>query len=292
MKRFFITLGIIMLTAFPANANCNNSDFMCPSEMQLSGGLARGLSTITGTNFLATKTAQSILKSQIKKEAQGDFDVKIQSYSLSDLKAGRFKSLEITGKNVIADDVYLSLLKLKTLCDYNYIEYDTKTKTALFKEDFGMAFATTITEDDLNNTMKANGYKELIDEINSLGKSYRLFNITQSKAKLRNNQFMYIFQVAFPFINSKQNIVVTSDVNVYDGKLYLSHTKVVNDLFSVDLSKVSDMINFLNPLSYSLGILKDKDATLTVRDAVIKDNRIDIDGTIIVLKDVVTEVRN
>lgn len=100
-----------------------------------------------------------------------------------------------------------------------------------------------------------------------------------------------MFQVAFPFINTKQNIVVSSDVNVSNGKLYLSHTRVINDFISVDLGKVSDMLNYLNPLSFSLSILENKDATLTVKDAVIKDNRIDIDGTIIVLKDVVTECK-
>ena len=282
MKKFLITLGIMTLTAASVWAKCD--DFMCPSSMELSNAFSRGLSNITGSTFLATKTAQSILKSQIKKEAEGDFDVKLKAYSMPDLKAGRFKSLE-------ADDVYLSMLKLKTLCDYNYIVYDQKNKTATFKENFGMAFATTITEDDLNNTMNANGYKELIDEINSMGKAYNLFNITQSKAKLRNNKFMYVFQVRIPLLNTKQNIVVSSDVNIFNGKLYLSHTKVLNNLFSLDLSNLSYVINYLNPLSFSLGILENKDATLTVKDAAIKDNRIDIDGTIIVLKDVVTECK-
>ena len=212
MKKFLMVLGIMAVSATAAFADCN--EFMCPTSYKLSNGFSRGLSNVTGTSFIAAKTAQSILKSQIKKEAQGDFDVKLQSYSLPDLKAGRFKSLEITGKNVVADDVYLSLLKLKTLCDYNYIVVDPKNKTATFKEDFGMAFATSITENDLNNTMNANGYKDLINEINSMGKSYKLFNITSSHAKLRNNQFMYIVQVAFPFVNTKQNIVVTSDINI------------------------------------------------------------------------------
>lgn len=289
MKKILMVLGIIALTTGSAFADC--TEFMCASNPQLSNGFSRGLSNITGTSLIATKTAQSILKSQIKKEAQGDFDVKLQSFSLPDLKAGRFKSLEITGKNVVADDVYLSVLKLKTICDYNYIVVDPKKKTATFKEDFGMAFATTITENDLNNTMNANGYKNLIDEINSMGKSYRLFNITSSHAKLRNNQLMYVIQVAVPFMNTKQNVVITSDVNVNKGKLYLSHTKVINDFFSVDLSKISYMINYLNPLSFSLSILENKDATLSVREAAIKDNRIDIDGTIIVLKDIVTECK-
>lgn len=289
MKKFLITLGIMILTAASVSAKCE--DFMCPSSMELSNGFSRGLSNITGTTFLATKTAQSILKSQIKKEAEGDFDVKLKAYSMPDLKAGRFKSLEITGKNIVADDVYLSMLKLKTLCDYNYIAYDKKNQTATFKEDFGMAFATTITEDDLNNTMNANGYKKLIEEINTMGKSYNLFDITQSKAKLRNNQFMYVFQVKIPLLNTKQNIVVSSDVNILNGKLYLSHTKVLNNFFSINLNNLSYVLNYLNPLSFTLGILENKDATLTVEDAVIKDNRIDIDGRIIVLKDVVTECK-
>ena len=181
------------------------------------------------------------------------------------------------------------MLKLKTICDYNYIVVDSKNKTTTFKEDFGMAFATTITETDLNNTMNANGYKSLIDEINSAGKSYKLFNITNSQAKLRNDKLMYIVQVQIPLINTTQKIVIASDVNVNNGKLYLSHTQILNNYFSVDLSNLSSVINCLNPLNFSLSILENKDATLTVREAVIKDNKIDIDGTIIVLKDVVTE---
>ncbi len=102
---------------------------------------------------------------------------------------------------------------------------------------------------------------------------------------------MYVFQVKIPLLNTKQNIVVSSDVNIFNGKLYLSHTKVLNNFFSLDLSNLSYVINYLNPLSFSLGILENKDATLTVKDAAIKDNRIDIDGTIIVLKDVVTECK-
>lgn len=287
MKKFLAILGILMLGGTSGFAACD--EFMCPSTLQLSSGFSRGLSTITGTNLLATKTAQTILKNQIQKEAQGDFDVKLKSFSLSDLKAGRFKSLEITGKNIVADDVYLSMLKLKTICDYNYIVVDSKNKTTTFKEDFGMAFATTITETDLNNTMNANGYKSLIDEINSAGKSYKLFNITNSQAKLRNDKLMYIVQVQIPLINTTQKIVIASDVNVNNGKLHLSHTHILNNYFSVDLSNLSYIINYLNPLNFSLSILENKDATLSVREAVIKDNKIDIDGTIIVLKDVVTE---
>lgn len=290
MKKLMLALSILLLSVNAASADCLT--FQCPSNTELSNGFARTLSTATGTNFLAEKAAQSIIKSQIKKEAQGDFKVKVDSFSVPDLKAGRFKGLEITGKDIIADEVYLSYLKLKTLCDYNYIVVDSKNNTATFKEDFGMAFAASVTENDLNNTMKAAGYNALIEELNSIGGSFNLFKITTSHVKIRDNKFMYVVRLVFPFINMKKDVVLTADINVHNGKIIFSHTKLLNDYFVMDLSSASYAINYLNPLNFTLKILENKDADMQVEEAVIKDNQINVDGTILVLKDVVTETKD
>lgn len=290
MKKLMLALGILLFSANVTFAGCLT--FQCPSNPELSNGFARALSNATGTNFLAEKAAQSIIKSQIKKEAKGSFNVKVDSFSVPDLKAGRFKGLEITGKDIIADEVYLSYLKLKTLCDYNYIVVDSKNNTATFKEDFGMAFAASVTENDLNNTMKAAGYNALIDELNSIGGSFNLFKITTSHVKIRDNKFMYVVQVAFPFVNTKKDVVLTADINVHNGKIIFSHTKLINDYFAMDLSSAAYAINYLNPLNFTLKILENKDADMQVEEAVIKDNQINVDGTILVLKDVVTETKD
>lgn len=290
MKKLMLALGILLFSANITFAGCLT--FQCPTNPELSNGFARALSNATGTNFLAEKAAQSIIKSQIKKEAKGSFNVKVDSFSVPDLKAGRFKGLEITGKNIITDDVYLSYLKLKTLCDYNYIVVDSKNNTATFKEDFGMAFAASVTENDLNNTMKAAGYNALIDELNSIGGSFNLFKITTSHVKIRDNKFMYVVQVAFPFVNTKKDVVLTADINVHNGKIIFSHTKLINDYFAMDLSSAAYAINYLNPLNFTLKILENKDADMQVEEAVIKDNQINVDGTILVLKDVVTETKD
>ena len=290
MKKLMLALGILLFSANVTFAGCLT--FQCPANPELSNGFARALSNATGTNFLAEKAAQSIIKNQIKKEAKGSFNVKVDSFSVPDLKAGRFKGLEITGKDIITDDVYLSYLKLKTLCDYNYIVVDSKNNTATFKEDFGMAFAASVTENDLNNTMKAAGYNALIDELNSIGGSFNLFKITTSHVKIRDNKFMYVVQVAFPFVNTKKDVVLTADINVHNGKIIFSHTKLINDYFAMDLSSAAYAINYLNPLNFTLKILENKDADMQVEEAVIKDNQINVDGTILVLKDVVTETKD
>ena len=287
MKKLLLFLGILLLCNTTAQASCE--DFSCPTDTRLSNKFVRGIGTVTGTNFLVEKTAQSILRKQIEKEAQGKFNVKLDSFSLSDLKAGRFKFLQIIGQEVVAEDVYLSYLKLKTMCDYNYITLDKKNNLITFKENFGMSFFMGISEDDLNNTMNSISYKKLVDEVNNFGKTYHIFNITSTNIKLRNNQLMYILEISIPFIKNKQNIVVSSDINVYNGKIYLTKTNIINKHFNLDLGNLSYIMNYVNPLNFSLKILKNKDADLIVENAVIKNNRIDINGKIIVLKDVVTE---
>lgn len=57
----------------------------------------------------------------------------------------------------------------------------------------------------------------------------------------------------------------------------------------MDLSNAAYAINYLNPLNFTLKILENKDADMQVNEAVIKDNKINVDGTILVLKDVVTK---
>ena len=60
----------------------------------------------------------------------------------------------------------------------------------------------------------------------------------------------------------------------------------------MDLSSAAYAINYLNPLNFTLKILENKDADMQVEEAVIKDNQINVDGTILVLKDVVTETKD
>ncbi len=279
---------LVFLGNCGAYAVCD--DFICPQNRELSNKFLRTMSTATGTNALATKTAEAVIKSQIKKQAKGKFDVDLKSFSVSDLKAGRFKSLEITGHDIDADGISLSYLKLKTLCDYNYITYDKNLKQVVFKEDFGVAFAGTVTEDDLNKTMQAVGYNDLVDEINSMGSGF--FHISSSKVKIRKNKFMYVIQIEVPFIGVKKDLVAVADINVRNGRIIFSHTQLLNNKFSADLSKLTYAMNYLNPLNFTFRFLENKDANMQITDAVIKDDKINVGGVIIVNKDVVTTIED
>lgn len=291
MKKLLISVITIMIFGLSANAQCSYTDFQCPQNYKTSSGFSKFMGSVTGANFIARKAGESIIKKSIKNDAEGDFDVKLESFSAADLAAGRFKSLSITGKNIVSDDVYLSYLNLKTICDYNYIVLDKKNNTATFKEDFGMTFGAVMTESDINNSMQNKEYKYLIDEINSLGKSISLFNIQSAKVKIKNNKFMYVIKIAFPMFGMSKSVVITSDINVHNGRIIFTQTNVVNDYVKMDLSKITYLLNYLNPLNFSLRILENKDADMQIQEAVIKNDKIYVNGIITVDKDVVTECK-
>lgn len=291
MKKLLISVIMIMIFGLSANAQCNYTDFQCPQNYKTSSGFSKFMGSVTGANFIARKAGESIIKKSIKNDAEGDFDVKLESFSAADLAAGRFKSLSITGKNIVSDDVYLSYLNLKTICDYNYIVLDKKNNTATFKEDFGMIFGAVMTESDINNSMQNKEYKYLIDEINSLGKSISLFNIQSAKVKIKNNKFMYVIKIAFPMFGMSKSVVITSDINVHNGRIIFTQTNVMNDYVKMDLSKITYLLNYLNPLNFSLRILENKDADMQIQEAVIKNDKIYVNGIITVDKDVVTECK-
>ena len=291
MKKLLISVITIMIFGLSANAQCSYTDFQCPQNYKTSSGFSKFMGSVTGANFIARKAGESIIKKSIKNDAEGDFDVKLESFSAADLAAGRFKSLSITGKNIVSDDVYLSYLNLKTICDYNYIVLDKKNNTATFKEDFGMTFGAVMTESDINNSMQNKEYKYLIDEINSLGKSISLFNIQSAKVKIKNNKFMYVIKIAFPMFGMSKNVVITSDINVHNGRIIFTQTNVMNDYVKMDLSKITYLLNYLNPLNFSLRILENKDADMQIQEAVIKNDKIYVNGIITVDKDVVTECK-
>lgn len=276
----------LMIGANSVYASCE-SIFSCSAPYDLSNRAAGALTKITGVNLLSEKIAERILKGQVVKNADGKFDVDIESFSVSDLKAGRFKSIKIHGENVVADKVHFSTLDISTLCDFNYIIYDKKNKTALFKEDFPLHFAVSLSASDLNNTMKASGYDDIIKQVNSFGRAFALFEISSSQVKIMNNKFIYVLKVALPFMNTTQDIAVVSDLSVINGKICFNNPQLMHKYFSADFGKITKALNYLNPLEFSLRVLENKDATLKVQNVNIVNNKVNVNGTINIPKDVI-----
>lgn len=284
MKKIIFTLALLLAVSQMCMAvECESS--CCTAPYDLTSGFSRFVSTVTGQNFIAEKVGESLVKKAIKKNiVSGKISANLDSYSTRDLKAGRFKSLEITGKDVDIEGIYISYFNAKTLCDFNYIAKD-KDNNYIVKENIPIAFNTEITEEDLNKTMNSSDYKRLIDDINSIGGSFNIFQIISTSVKLKNGKMYYIVKYAMPFVRKAKEVVISSDINVENGQIVLANTNFVRNNSLMDIDKFSSILNYINPLDFSAKILENKDANFSIKNVKITDQRINIDGIITVLKD-------
>lgn len=285
MKKILVLLGAIVISSTSAFAT-DCSSFKCPAN-PYSDDLS--ISNVTGTNFLAERIANTIIKKQILRDSQGKYKVNLESYNIAALKKGIFKSLEITGEDTVTDGIYASMIKLRTVCDYNYIEINNKEKTTTFKEDFGMAYAVQFTESDLNKTMANSQYTDLIRKVNSIGNTTKMFNISSTSAKIINNKLVYVMRVAVPLLNLKKDVAIQTDLKVRNGEIIIDEAELMTEAMKVDVNKLLKLVNYLDPLDFSMELMKNKDANMQVKEVNIKDNKINVSGLITVAKDVVTE---
>lgn len=280
-----IVLGLVLLLAVQGAQAQDCSTLKCPTPYDLTSGFSRGLSTVTGQKFLSEKIGEKLVKKAIKKNiVSGDIKADLDAYSVRDLKAGRFKSLEVSGKNVDIQGIYVSSFNAKTLCNFNYIAND-KRGNYIVKEDIPVSFNAVVTEEDLNKTMNSSDYKRMIDDINSIGGNFNIFQITSTNIKLKNNKMYYVLKYSMPFVRKTKELVISADLNVENGQIVLANTTFLNNSMSLDVDKLSKLINYINPLDFSAKILENKDAKFNIENVKISDGKIVVDGSMTILKD-------
>lgn len=280
-----IILSFVLLLAVQGVQAQDCSTLKCPAPYDLTSGFSRGMSTVTGQKFLSEKIGEKLVKKAIKKNiTSGDIKVNLDAYSVRDLKAGRFKSLEINGKNVDIQGIYISSFNAKTLCNFNYIAND-KRGNYIVKEDIPASFNATITDEDLNKTMLSSDYKRMIDDINSIGGNLNIFQITSTNIKLKNDKMYYVLKYSMPFVRKTKELVITANLKVENGQIELANTSFLNNSMALDVDKLSKLINYINPLDFSAKILENKDAKFNIETVNISNGKITIDGNMTILKD-------
>lgn len=285
MKKIFLILVAIMMfqagaTAMPA-CECE-----CPAPHDMNTKFRTVAGNITCWNFITEKSTQSVLKKAIKKNIKSDnLKVKLDSYSAADMKNGIFKSLSIEGDNVIVNNgIHLTHLDMKTVCDFNYIKHDGDV--TLFMEDFPMAFNIKMNALDLNKTMKSTKYQKMIERLNETGRSYGGIKITSTKASIKSNKFYYVIGLSVPLIRTEQKLVVTSDLAVRNNNIDFKNTQLITNTFRLDMKKLDFILNYLNPLKFSVNVFNNKNAQIYVNNVGIHNNMIETDGVIVIPKDV------
>ncbi len=285
MKKIFLVFAAMIMLQLCANA-MQTCECECPKPYDMNSKIRTIAGNVTCWNFISEKTTQSVLKKAIKKNIKSDnLKVKLDSYSAADMKNGIFKSLSIEGDNVIINNgIHLTHLDMKTVCDFNYIKHNGDV--TLFMEDFPMAFNIKMNSLDLNKTMKSSKYQKMIEKLNETGRSYGGIKISSTKASIKSNKFYYVIGLSVPLIRTEQKLVITSDLAVRNNNIDFKNTQLITNTFRLDMKKLDFILNYLNPLKFSINVFDNKNAQIYVNNVVIHNNTIETQGVVVIPKDV------
>lgn len=283
---------ILLLSVFCLNlglaktfAACDYSQMCAPKAYDLSSKTEQITSRATGMTFIAEKIAQSIIKHELKKATKEKFKVEMKSYSAKDLLQGKFKSLRIYGKHLNIDDVYLSSFEAKTVCDFNYVQV-TK-KSIKFKENMVMDYSMEITNADLQKTVKSSQYLEKLNRTNLSAFGITFFKLGNANVQIKNGKLYFTINVTSPLSANPVPIVVRSDVKVEEGNIVLTKIDLVNIYTVIDFSKLTYLLNAINPLTFSTEIFENKNTKMSVRSVDIINDKIIIKGIVFIPKNYV-----
>lgn len=283
IRKLIALLTTIMLTSSITFADDLTQFCAQPYDMSMKG--TKFLTAITGMNFLSRAIANSVVKSELKKStgAKG-FKVKMNSFSAKDLAAGRFRGLDISGDNLDFDGVYVTQFNANTVCDFNYVK--ATTKDIKFKENFIMKYNMTISDVDLRKTLLSKNYLTFLNSLNIKVGPMNLMELKDVDVKLKADKFYFILKMNNQIFG--RNVPVTlnmsSKMKIENGQFKVSEVTFENFNQKISLTQLTNVLNLINPLNFTVDVLNNKNTKLALNNFDIKGNKIMLDGTVFVPK--------
>lgn len=232
---------------------------------------------------IAESIAEHCIKSSLKKEAKGKYKVNFKGYTLSSMKKGIFKGLEITGEDLMVEDISVPYVHLKSLSDYNYVDYTQDP--VIYKSNMTFAYKLLLSEESMNTALKRKEYQNVLNTVNNI--AYPLFQITGVSTKIRNNRIYILTYYNFPIAPAAKDkvFVASSDFKVKNGKIKAVNVKMDSAYGNISLDKVANLFNLLNPLEFTVESLDSEQCNANIENVNIVDNKVQIDGKIFVKGD-------
>ena len=283
IKKLIALLTTIMLTSSISFADDLTQFCAQPYDMSMKG--TKFLTAITGMNFLSRAIANSVVKSELKKStgAKG-FKVKMNSFSAKDLAAGRFRGLDISGDNLDFDGVYVTQFNANTVCDFNYVK--ATTKDIKFRENFIMKYNMTISDVDLRKTLLSKNYLTFLNSLNIKVGPMNLMELKDVDVKLKADKFYFILKMNNQIFgrNVPVTLYMSSKMKIENGQFKVSEVTFENFNQKISLTQLTNVLNLINPLNFTVDVLNNKNTKLALNNFDIKGNKIMLDGTVFVPK--------
>ena len=199
-------------------------------------------------------------------------DIKLQV-----LKKGIFKNLELTGNDAEIQGISVPYIHLKTLTDYNYIDYTQNP--IVFKSDMTYEYELLLSDEAINAALKDSDYNKVITKVNKIASP--VFVVKGVRTKIVDNKMYIVTDYNLPLAVTKDRaFVVQSDFQVVNGKIKAKNVKIDTAYGNLGLNKVANLINYLNPLEFTLDLIDGNKYNGIIENVNIVDNQVKVGGKI------------
>jgi len=261
----------------------NTAPNTCSSGVYpISNPVSRGIQRIFGFNILTTWAAQSIIKNQISKLIQkGSIKVNVKAYSAGDLLAGKAKSFEIIGKNIIYNDIYISSVKAQSLCDFTYFDY--KKTPAILNSPLFIKYNAEINNGDFQKIFSSASIKDALQgiPINMGFLKIGEVDITDLKPNIANNKINMKANLVYkktPFV-FKFPISFETAIKIKNDRILLTNFKFTTEEESNDLKFITNSFELNNINIFDLKTVEKENSDINIKKIKVVNDKIFIEGT-------------
>ena len=144
-----------------------------------------------------------------------------------------------------------------------------------------MTYAYDIQLDDesINAALENAGYNKVLAKVNRIASP--LFVVKGVKTKIKDDKLYIITDYNLPLaITKDRSFVAQSDFEVVNGKIKAKNVHIDTAYGNLGLNKVANLINYLNPLEFTVDILENSGQKTTIENVNIVDNKVKVSGKI------------
>ena len=287
MKKISIIFASVLIFSMffqvIAFSSPNSAPNTCSSGVYpISSSISRGIQRFFGINILTTWAAEAIIKNQISKLIQkGSVKVNVQAYSAGDLLAGKVKSFEISGKNLVYNDIYISSVKAQSLCDFTYFDY--KKTPAMLNSPLFLKYEAEIKNKEFQKIFASDALKDALQGIPINVGFFKVgeVDITNIKPSIANNKINMKADLVYkktPFV-FKFPISFETAIKIKNDKILLTNFKFTTDNESDDLKFITNSIELNNINIFDLKTVEKEDSDINVKKIKVVNDKIFIEGT-------------
>ncbi len=272
MKKILILF--IVLIFQPAFAQ--DYQIVCPANSLSIVQNEKILNKISGINFVAAKTAQIIIQSELNRELNSNFKANLKIFNTKSLKQGEFKELKLKSQKINYKSLALSDFEAQTLCPYNKIIY--KKKRIYYPQELPFKFSAKITNENVKSILSSESFQKELSKYNNIkGLKFETPTVEIEKGKLNFSFPVRTFLSKEPFL-----LRFSSDLKLENNKIVLKNINLISRSNIININMLSYIINCLNPIAFEFNSFKSKYLKINVTEAKITGNIIEANGIFII----------